>query len=289
MKQGHTVTVLLRQENTAWRLNDILPNVRIVLGGFGNFDHLVTELAAEPVDIVFHLAWTGVTADFRNNPEQITENVTGTLELWKILQNAGCKTFVSVGSQAEYGLHNGILSEKTTPIPKTVYGVSKLSLSMLLQQLCDLVGMRFVWLRLFSAYGPADDEAHMVPGLIRSLLRGEKPALTLGEQIWDYLYIDDIITALTTVMNDSNASGVYNLGSGSTCRLRDFISSVRDAIDPSLPLGFGDVPYRHDQVMHLEADISRLKNATGWQPTIDLAEGIRRTVDWYRIGAHDAK
>ena len=53
-------------------------------------------------------------------------------------------------------------------------------------------------------------------------------------------------------------------------------------LDPSLPIGFGEVPYRPDQVMHLEADITRLKQATSWRPSIGLAEGIRRTVEWYR-------
>jgi len=133
----------------------------------------------------------------------------------------------------------------------------------------------------FSAYGPADDERHMLPGLIRTLLRREKPALTAGEQVWDYLYVADAVNALCASL-ECEAAGFFNLASGASCLLREFISSVRDYMDPELPLGFGEVQYAPGQVMHMEADISRLRAATGWSPEISLPEGIRRTVDWHK-------
>jgi nucleoside-diphosphate-sugar epimerase len=61
--------------------------------------------------------------------------------------------------------------------------------------------------------------------------------------------------------------------------LRDIITQVRDLVDPALPLGLGEVPYRPDQVMHLEADISALHQATGWSPRRSLKEGLARTVE----------
>jgi nucleoside-diphosphate-sugar epimerase len=198
-----------------------------------------------------------------------------------VLRRTGCAAFISVGSQAEYGKHSGVLHEDLPAHPITAYGVAKLALHMLARQLCSMTGMRFVWLRLLSAYGPADDERHMVPMLIRSLLRGETPLLTEGEQIWDYLYISDVAEAMLAVL-ESDAQGLFNLASGCPCRLRDFVSNVRDNIDPALPLGFGKLPYRPDQVMHLEGDITRLKLSTGWAPRIGISEGIRRTVAWYK-------
>lgn len=105
--------------------------------------------------------------------------------------------------------------------------------------------------------------------------------LTGGDQIWDYVYVQDAIDALCAVL-ESDALGVFNLGSGTPCTLRKFIEEVRDCVDPSLPLGFGEIPYRHDQVMHLEADISRLKSTTGWLPATSLYDGIQKTVNWYK-------
>jgi nucleoside-diphosphate-sugar epimerase len=75
---------------------------------------------------------------------------------------------------------------------------------------------------------------------------------------------------------------VFNLGSGQAHRLRDIVIKIRDLINPALPLGFGEVAYRLDQVMHLEADITALTQATGWIPKMHLDQGLRLTVDWYR-------
>lgn len=276
----HSVTVLLRPESDVSRIQDCLSRVSVVRGSMEDLAELKNALRERPVDAAFHLAWAGVTAEHRYSRWQITGNVIQSLELWQILHEAGCRTLISVGSQAEYGLHNQRISESTVTNPVTNYGAAKLALGVLLKQLCTNVNMRFAWLRLFSAYGPDDDERHMVPQLIRALLRGERPALTKGEQIWDYLYVQDVVGAICSLL-ESEASGFFNLASGSCCKLREFVEEVRDCIDPSLPLGFGEVHYADRQVMHLEADISRLQNATGWKPTVSLQEGIRRTVESY--------
>jgi nucleoside-diphosphate-sugar epimerase len=81
---------------------------------------------------------------------------------------------------------------------------------------------------------------------------------------------------------NSRAHGVFNLGSGVAHKLADIVTTLRDLIDPSLPLGFGEVPYRQDQVMYLEADITRLTAATGWTPRVPLEVGLREVVDWLR-------
>jgi len=245
-----------------------------------DLDGLAAHVEKDPIDAAFHLAWSGVTGELRNSTDPAILNMVGSLRVWEMLSRTGCKAFITVGSQAEYGRHSGVLREDLPACPETVYGSTKLSLNILLKQLCAMKSMRLVWMRLISAYGPADDERHMVPRLIRALLKGERPALTQGEQIWDYLYATDVAEALCQAM-EQDIAGVFNLGSGTTCVLKDFVTAIRDRIDPSLPLGFGDIPYRPDQVMHLEADISHLKAATGWAPRVDLTEGIRRTVEWY--------
>src|SRR5205809_3338037 len=118
----------------------------------------------------------------------------------------------------------------------------------------------------------------MIPYLIDALHHGERPALTLGEQSWDYIYVRDAAEAIYMAAAAGGASGAFNLGSGEAHTLRSVVERVRDLVDPSLPLGFGEVPYRPDQVMHLQADITRLKALTGWHPRTTLDEGLRWTV-----------
>jgi nucleoside-diphosphate-sugar epimerase len=122
----------------------------------------------------------------------------------------------------------------------------------------------------------------MVPSLIDDLLRGTDPSLTPGTQVWDYLYIDDVIAAICALMDSPSCQGTYNLGSGEPHTVREMAERIRDLIDPALPLTFGTIPYRHNQPMHLIGDISRLRGATGWVPRVGIEDGLRRTVEWYR-------
>jgi nucleoside-diphosphate-sugar epimerase len=142
--------------------------------------------------------------------------------------------------------------------------------------------MRFAWARVFSAYGPWDHADTLIMHCIASLLRGEKPALTACEQRWDYLHIQDVGRALFLIGEKGRDGSAYNIGSGQARPLRDYVEIVRDAIDPSLPLGLGEVPYAPGQVMHLCADIASLSADTGFLPAISFDEGIRQTIAWYQ-------
>lgn len=279
---GAEVAVLLRPQSDMRRLGDALGRVTVLRADLADLAPARAALAAVAPEVVFHLAWYGVTSEYRDDPGQITHNVTGSLELLRLVHSTGCRRWIGLGSQAEYGHQAGVLTEELPANPVTAYGVAKLGLGLLTRKLGALLGMRVVWLRLLATYGPGDDERHLIPATIRQLLAGKEPALTPGEQRWDYLYVEDAAEAIYRSAVSEAAEGVYNLGSGETHTIRDIVERIRDLIDPALPLGFGAVPYRPDQVMHLQADISRLHNATGWTPQVRLDEGLRRTVDWYR-------
>ena len=272
---------MLRPWGSRIRLQDCLHKVRPLYADLADAELLRQVIEQQPIDAVAHLAWFGVTAKFRNNPLQISQNVVSTLAIWEAAKAAGCKVWVGLGSQAEYGACTGILREDIFPRPVTAYGVAKLAAGLTTAKMSELAGIRHVWLRLLSAYGPGDDGRHMLPSVIVDLLRQKKPALTQGDQVWDYLYVEDAAKAICAVL-EQEVTGIFNLGSGTTVTIRGIVEQIRDMIDPSLPIGFGEIPYQSDQVMHLEADITRLTNATGWRPRIDLKCGLGKTIEWHR-------
>lgn len=282
VERGAQVSVLVRPRSDLWRLAVVLDRIDVYRADLADLSGIAAALDRFAPEVTFHLAWSGVTGQYRNDAEQITRNVTGSLALFELVRAAGCGCWVGVGSQAEYGAHDGVLTEGTPAEPVTAYGVAKLCVGLLTRKLGDIAGMRAVWLRLLATYGPRDDERHLIPTVIRQLLAREVPALTPGMQEWDYLYIDDAVEAIYRAAVTDAVGGVYNLGSGDAHSVRDIVERIRDLIDPALPLGFGRVPYRPDQVMHLRADMARLRGATGWAPGIGLDEGLRRTVEWYR-------
>ena len=122
----------------------------------------------------------------------------------------------------------------------------------------------------------------MLSILLDKLFKGEKPALTAGEQLWDYLYADDAGEALCRMAEAGRDGAIYPLGSGQSRPLREYFELLRDAVDPGLPLGLGEIPYPPNQVMRLEADISQLTRDTGFVPAVPFEAGIRRVVEQYR-------
>lgn len=282
LERNVKVAALVRPTSNLWRIENILHRLYIIEGDLSDIDHSSAAIREFAPKVIFHLGWHGVSTRYRNDPAQVTQNLYGSLKLLELSQENGCQKWIGLGSQAEYGSSNRVLTEDLPTHPVTTYGVAKLCVGLLSEKLCQAYGIGFAWLRFTAAYGPMDDHNHMIPDLILKLLRGEKPSLTLGEQRWDYLYVEDAVEAIWRVAITPEAQGIFNLGSGEAHSIRSIVERIRDLIGPDLSLGFGEVPYRSDQIMHLQADISHLRQVTGWSPQVRLDEGLRRTVEWFR-------
>lgn len=278
---GANVTVLLRKESNRRRL--------VGISGYGSV--VYSELLANDVmrqlknrkpEIFIHCGWKGVGGRDRNNASQITANVPATIRSVELAARTGCRQWIGLGSQAEYGNQNCRLNECAPLQPTTLYGKAKLVAGISAMALCDAYNMSGVWLRVFSTYGPGDDPRWFIPYVIREFLSGQMPKLTKCEQRWDYLYVDDAARAIRATA-DGALNGFFNLGSGFCHPLRDYIEAIKEELGTSLEPEYGSVDYRPDQVMHLEADIDKLVKATGWIPHVSMAEGVRATVEYERL------
>lgn len=279
--EGHSIAILIRNESDYWRIRELISECHVIYGNYDTIENCENEILSYNPEVVYHIGWSGVGNDQRNNDTMVTKNINSTLALAKILLKSNVKTFIGLGSQAEYGPYYSAINESYATNPTTLYGIAKLSAYNILKYYLEKSNIRFCWLRLFSSYGPKDNDIWLIPYLTNSISKGIKPSLTKGEQIWDYIYIDDVITALLAVGFSNNASGVYNLGSGIGHSLKKIITLIRDKVNPKVELGFGEVPYRNDQVMVLKADNTRLCLETGWTPETYINEGLEKTINWF--------
>jgi UDP-glucose 4-epimerase len=276
---GHQVGVLLRPGSDPWRIEEQLSLLTAITGDFDDIDSIRGPLTAFQPDAVAHLAWRGVGNADRNSPIQ-AHNIPDTLDLAALCIEAGARVFVGAGSQAEYGPYLRTIRESDVPNPTALYGRAKLAAGAMVGQLCAECGVRFAWLRIFSTYGPKDAPDWLIPSMIRTLKEGKRMSLTQCEQRWGFLHARDAASAFRLAITRGDAEGVFNLGSSEAPPLRKTVTALRDLVNPNANLGFGDIPYRPDQVMILQADISRLE-ALGWRPQIGLAQGLSETVTWY--------
>lgn len=243
---------------------------------------LPQKMEGVSVDAFFHFAWAHTIGQGRNDMPAQIENIQSTIDAVRAAKALGCQVFLGAGSQAEYGRVEGLLKSDTPAFPENGYGMAKLCAGQMSRVEAKPLDLDHVWVRILSVYGPHDGPMTMISGTIRKLLAGERPALTAGIQRWDYLYAGDAADAFYLAACHGRNGAVYPLGSGQAMPLKDYIIQMRDAIDPALPLGLGEVPYGPLQVMHLQADISALQADTGFAPKTPFAEGIRRTMDWVK-------
>ena len=118
---------------------------------------------------------------------------------------------------------------------------------------------------------------------VKTLLKGEKPSFTGLEQEWDYLFIDDLIMALIALGRKGIGGKTYPIGSGKHQQMAEYVKTIRDEINPSLPLGIGDLPYKNpDKIDNQILDISELINDTGFKPTIDFRTGIETVISYFK-------
>jgi UDP-glucose 4-epimerase len=235
-----------------------------------------------PCDALYHFAWTGTFGDSRNDVYLQNLNVKYTLDAVKLAKELGCKVFVGAGSQAEYGTISEKISPDTPVSPNNGYGIAKYTAGNLSRILARQLGIKHIWTRILSVYGPYDNGFTMVMSSINKLLKGEKPAYTKGEQLWDYLYCDDAAKAIYLMSEKGKNEAIYCLGSSNARLLKDYITVIRDNIDKSLPLGLGQVEYGPNQVMYLCADIKNLTEDTGFYPSVDFESGIKNTINWVK-------
>lgn len=241
----------------------------------------LTELVNH-ADVFYHFAWADTIGAGRNDMYSQTANIRYTLDAVRAAKALGCECFIGAGSQAEYGRHNELLTPDTPCFPENGYGMAKLCAGQMSRKMCADMGIRHIWPRILSVYGPYDGERTMISSVISSLLEKNEPELTAGTQMWDYLFSYDAADALYLMWKKGKDGAIYPLGSGNVRPLREYIEMLRDCIDPSLPLGLGKVPFGSGQVMFLGADISTLKSDLGFEPSYDFKEGIRLTADHYK-------
>lgn len=283
---GHRVAIVLKPGTDSWRIQSLLNQCHIIEQDLQTFQYSLEAIDAFAPEALIHMAWYGVTNDKRNESAQLKINIRILEQLFEVVRASGIKTFIGLGSQAEYGPANYKINERQLTQPTTLYGVAKLAAYHWLKVMCQQHDIRFIWHRLFSAYGPKDHPSWFIPYLIKELMRGQIPALTKGTQLWDFVFVQDAARAIVKTLITKHASGVFNLGSGHPVRIRTVAETLAKNINTELVLEFGKVPFRGDQVTHLEADISRLQEEVSWKPSVLLQDGLIQTIEWFRANKY---
>lgn len=235
----------------------------------------------EKYDAFIHLAWTGTSGNARNDAELQNLNCKYALDCAKLASVLGCKTFLGVGSQAEYGKVNHIIKHDTPERPDTPYGKAKYFASYQTRKLSHEYKIKHIWVRIFSAYGPCNTSNSVVMQSIDSFLNEKSMKFgTTGEQMWNFLYAQDAADGILLALEKGRDGNVYCIANSENKKLKEYMYRIRDIVNPNISLEFARE--NNPSVISLEVDISREEKELGFVPKVSFDEGIRKTIEWYK-------
>ncbi len=237
---------------------------------------------------MLHFAWYAEHGKFWCSPDNFLW-LEGSISLMRLFREHGGERVVMAGTCAEYDWGFGYCSESVTPCrPVTPYGVCKNALQETLRSYCTLGGLSGAWGRVFFLYGPDEHPARLVPSVTISLLRGEVASCTLGNQIRDFMQVEDVASAFIAIL-ESDVQGAINIASGIPLRVRDVVYRIAEKIGRPDLVRLGVVPTGNGEPALLVADVRKLTNEIGWEPNCDLDAGIEKTIAWWRAVISSSK
>ncbi len=245
-----------------WHQTDLLDAKQVV--------KLVTGV--QPTHLL-HFAWFVVPGKYWTSLENLRW-VQASLDLLDAFASSGGERVVMAGSCTEYDWKYGYCSEQTTPlIPSALYGSCKHALQIMLNTFAKQIGISAAWGRIFFLYGPHEHPARLVASVIRSLLNNEPARCSHGNQIRDFLYVQDVADAFVALL-ESDVSGPVNIGSGHPVALKDIICKIAKEVNRQDLIQLGALPTSANEPPLLVADVSRLSNEVSWVPRYDLDQGL---------------
>ncbi len=264
-----------------------IEHCRVLYLDLSEYDDALEEIKKQNIttkgcELFFHLAWMAPFGKDRENLPLQLENVKFSLTAVRLAKVLGCSTFVGAGSQAEYGRVKGKLSPDTPTFPETGYGVAKLCAGQMTKLACEQTGLKHIWARILSVYGPHDGKNSLISVAIDDMIHNRETSFTPCGQIWDYIYSEDAARAMLLVAQKGSHDTVYVIGSGVARPLKEYIHKISELTNyNSEEIGFGKRPYNSKQVMYLQADVSLLKEL-GFKIQVSFEEGIQKTISWKR-------
>lgn len=280
---GHSVNLLLRKETALRRLSDIQNKVNVLRGDLLNLDWLKKQLKDLSPKIIFHLAQYGGYPSQKDPKKNIETNFIGTKNLLDAAEEIGFEKFINTSSSSEYGNKKIPMSEADLLEPNNIYAISKAAGTLYCQHRGRNANLPIINLRLFSAYGPWEEPARLIPTVVLRLLRGEPLELVSPTIARDFVHIDDVVDAYLAAMNVKEMKGeIINVCTGNQGTLGEVAENALAITKASVEIKWGSYERRSYDTDIWVGNPARAEKFMGWKAKIGLKEGLRKTIDWIK-------
>ena len=263
-----------------------IPQAEFVQGDLAEIDF--ARRAVQGVDYVLHQA--AIPSVPRSVEDPITSNranIDASLNVLVAARDARVRRVVYAGSSSAYGNSPTLPKVETMgTAPLSPYALQKLVAEQYCQMFTHLYGLETVTIRYFNVFGPRQDPSSPYSGVISlfisALAEGRRPNIYGdGEQTRDFTYVANVVDGVLRACQAPDVSGeVINVATGGRISLNELFRTVRDLTGATVEPIYGEP--RAGDVRDSQADIGKARRLLGYEPTVGLADGLRKTVDWFR-------
>jgi dTDP-glucose 4,6-dehydratase len=291
VRDGHTVRAFVRYTShdslgaLALSDDDVRASLEVVSGDLR--DPLGVAAAVKDCDVVLHLGATiSIPYSYRRPREVVESNVLGTLNVLDAARVHETRRVVVTSTSEVYGTALRATIDEEHPLQgQSPYSASKIGADKLAESYWRSFGTPVVTLRPFNTYGPRQSPRAVIPAIIIQALAGGQVRLGSLTPTRDFTYVDDTARAFELAATAPGIEGAtIHLGTGREVSIADVVTLVGEILGGPLDVVQEDERIRPaaSEVMRLLSDPSHAQAELGWEPTISLEEGLRRTVDWCR-------
>lgn len=281
ISSGHQVTVL--DNLSKGHRESIHPDAKLIVGDIK--DPIKTKEALKNIDAVIHMAGLIIVPQSVKDPILYTKsNVLGSVNLLQSMREVGVKKIIFSSSACVYGDPQKLPITEDQPLhPDNPYGASKAAIEAFLQAFHADFKFDVTILRYFNPYGPGElhnPETHAIPNFIKATLAKKPiPLYWKGEQIRDFIYVNDLASSHTEVLN-LKGFNIFNVGTETGNKIIDVVKLIFKIIGYEVPIN--NLGERPGDVQANYASSKKLQDTVGWKAKVGLSDGLKQTIDFFK-------
>lgn len=288
-KNEDEIFVFLREASDRWRIRDLENRLHIIPLDISEGENVKKAVTSIAPGCVYHFATYGGYPAQQEVPRIFQTNIMGSFYLFEALEHiSSLRRLINIGSSSEYGSATPMREDRLIA-PNTPYGIAKATQTFLAQHAARERGLPAVTLRFFSVYGPYEKKGRLMCDVMLAFHRGNALALSSPHARRDFVYMDDVMRALTKAATTPRIEGeVFNIGSGTDYSVGDVVRFMEDITKKTVPLRWGAEEKKRifDTNTRWIADTEKTKRHLGWEPQHPIAEGLEAAYQWYQNHLH---
>lgn len=275
----HQVISMVRGSNQSLKTPGQKPGSEIAFGDIANIEDVKAIFDEARPEIVIHLATRyAVTHQSNDVCEMVNTNIRGAYNILESLRNRPSTTLINASTCYVYGASTTAIDEQEPLNPQNLYALTKISAEEACKYYSDNHGVNTLNLRFFPPYGPGDSPKKLIQSTYGALVDGREPILSDGTQMWDFVFIDDVVECFKRSLEKiGRTEGVgfktLNVGTGKVVEIREVVRRIYELTGKRGEPAWGSAPKRRNELKHLCCNNHALNDWLGWTPTTPMIGG----------------